>query len=280
MKVLLVLANVFTAVSYCENDCSGHGTCNTFDVCSCFAGINGIPAWTGNDCGQRTCPRYNFCFIRMQEFSYFFKSSISWVGEIKSANNLHPMAECSNRGTCDRRTGLCNCLPNYDGLACERTACPNDCSGNGVCYTEKQLADEAGRLYSIPWDANKAMGCVCDTGRRGPDCSLRKINLSPFPWPRIYFIFSVDCPSGRDILGGPGNESGRECSGRGICDYNTGICRCFNGYFGSSCRNQVTWTSNDWDFLFFMYFLSCLPVFAYSSNWIVYSKWKLQTLLI
>lgn len=62
----------------------------------------------------------------------------------------------------------------YDfiGIACERTVCVNDCSMQGVCYTASQLAEEAGRVYSTPWDANKNTGCVCDIGFRGPDCSM------------------------------------------------------------------------------------------------------------
>lgn len=43
-----------------------------------------------------------------------------------------------------------------------------------MCFTQKQLALEAGRVYSTPWDAEKQLGCVCDLGRRGPDCSLCK----------------------------------------------------------------------------------------------------------
>merc|ERR1712146_673055 len=57
--------------------------------------------------------------------------------------------------------------------SCERTVCPNDCSGRGICYTQKQLASEAGKTYTSPWDAMKHVGCVCDLGYRGPDCSLR-----------------------------------------------------------------------------------------------------------
>ena len=36
-----------------------------------------------------------------------------------------------------------------------------------------------------------------------------------------------------------GNEAGRDCSGRGLCDYNKGKCNCFAGYAGTQCQHQV-----------------------------------------
>lgn len=97
---------------------------------------------------------------------------------MQNANDAHPVVECSNKGRCDRTTGECVCYPNYDGIACERSICPNKCSDAGVCFTQKQLAAEAGRTYATPWDAQKQVGCVCDLGRRGPDCSLCKFLFS------------------------------------------------------------------------------------------------------
>ncbi len=44
-----------------------------------------------------------------------------------------------------------------------------------------------------------------------------------------------ECPSRADPLGGFGNESGRDCSGRGNCDYTTGLCKCYTGYHGAAC---------------------------------------------
>ena len=81
----------------------------------------------------------------------------------------------------------------------------------------KVLASQAGRQYDEPWDAMKIWGCMCDLGYRGPDCTQK------------------ECPSRGDPLGGFGNESGRDCSGRGNCDYSTGLCKCYAGFHGAAC---------------------------------------------
>ena len=47
--------------------------------------------------------------------------------------------ECSNQGLCDRKAGLCECFDGYAGRACQRQACPEDCSGHGVCSSVEQL---------------------------------------------------------------------------------------------------------------------------------------------
>lgn len=188
----------------CANGCNGHGSCGANDKCTCYTRIDGNPAWTNPDCSARTCPTYT-----------------AWVGSVVNANDAHPVVECSNKGTCDRATGECQCFTNYDGIACERAVCPNSCSLSGVCFTQRQLAYEAGRIYSTPWDADMQLGCVCDLGRRGPDCSL------------------LECPSGSDVMKGYGNEAGRDCSGRGLCDYTSGLCSCFQGYYGTKCEYQT-----------------------------------------
>merc|ERR1711988_8760 len=48
---------------------------------------------------------------------------------------------------------------------------------------------EAPTKYSSPWDAEQSMGCWCDSGRSGADCSIK------------------DCPSVDDVMGGPGHEA-------------------------------------------------------------------------
>ena len=157
------------------------------------------------DCSLRTCP-YDY----------------AWVGEVVNSNDLHPWAECSNKGKCDRERGTCECFPGYDGIACQRSTCPMNCNNRGTCWPEKYLADRAGRKYDLPWDSLKAVGCVCDLGFRGTECELQ------------------ECPSGHDPLDGYGNEAGRDCSGRGLCDYSAGFCNCFSGFFGTRCQHQTT----------------------------------------
>jgi hypothetical protein len=157
----------------CENHCSNHGTCEVNMNCKCFTGLDGQPEWTGPDCSLRTCPK-----------------DISWIGDVVASNNLHPVEECSNKGLCDRSTGTCNCFTGYDGIACQRTVCPNNCNDRGSCWPEKLLAGKADRVYQLPWDAMKHVGCFCDKGYRGPACEFQ------------------ECPSGADPLNGYGNEAG------------------------------------------------------------------------
>ena len=205
MRTCLLLVGLVAVTAYCPNGCSGHGSCRENDKCTCYTRPkNTDPAWTQHDCSERTCPK-----------------SAAWADSATANSVAHVSAECSNKGACDRKTGECKCFDGYDGKACERTLCPGNCNNRGRCVKQEQLAYEASKTYSAPWDANKHVGCVCDLGARGPDCSLE------------------ECPSGSDVLLGKGNNFGRDCSGRGICDYSSGLCKCFQGYFGTRCQSQT-----------------------------------------
>merc|ERR1711881_237510 len=87
-------------------------------------------------------------------------------------DEAHFYRECSNKGLCDRETGLCECFPGYTGSGCRRTACPQNCNGNGVCRTILESGREHADGYSA-WDGEKTQLCVCDPGWSGPACSMR-----------------------------------------------------------------------------------------------------------
>jgi len=102
-----------------------------------------------------------------------------------AANSAHEYRECSNKGTCDRTTGTCACFDGYEGSACQRASCPSNangvCSGHGTCQSISDIAhNDFNNIYEL-WDKDATMGCVCDPGYEGPDCSQRmcKYNVDP-----------------------------------------------------------------------------------------------------
>ncbi|CAM9909547.1 unnamed protein product, partial [Phaeothamnion confervicola] len=188
-----LLAVAATCVSLvaaeCPNACSGHGTCGAYDMCTCYAG------YIANDCSERVCPfatahvdspigdlnadqsvdadvtaAGNQFSPNMGELFPFMKNTAGTVTQ----NSAHYYAECANKGICDRVTALCKCFTGYEGSACQRTTCPNDCNGHGTCMTNRELAAaDYGNVYEL-WDADVQQGCKCDAGFDGYDCALRQ----------------------------------------------------------------------------------------------------------
>ena len=171
--------------------------------------------------------------------------------DAKDADGAHGQLECAGQGVCDRTSGNCECFPGYEGEACTRSVCPNSCSGNGICLSAARLSADASQTYAVAWDADKHFGCKCDLGFRGPDCSLQEC---PSDFDPLHGcgggqcnLGTTDnsgaaCPAGivgvSDCAAIAGGEQ-RDCSGRGICDYETGICKCFSGFFGEACEKQT-----------------------------------------
>lgn len=205
--VFLLLASVPLATAVCPNSCSGNGVCGEYDSCTCYANYRGA------DCSQRICPYapawvttakgdLNFDGDRVDYTVYNTDSKIidgfetfttqeftggdweSWPAYGVSGEG-HFYMECANRGLCDRDTGECACFAGYEGSACQRMVCPNDCSGKGTCQSTDFLTAnpstvltdwydvaQSSATYAM-WDGEMAMACKCDPGYAGPDCSVR-----------------------------------------------------------------------------------------------------------
>jgi hypothetical protein len=105
------------------------------------------------------------------------------------------------------------------------------------------------------WDDNTHYACVCDSSWPvgllsgdtqqaeffGPFCQFRHCPSGDDP---MTAINETNC-TGKAIFGGDLGQSGNlchvDCSNRGICDYSSGICQCFDGFYGSNCGNKVTY---------------------------------------
>jgi len=186
----------------CPNACNGHGTCTSYDMCVCQRN------WQANDCSERTC-QFGIAHVDTPKGDLNQDGQISGPDYILVENNevykygtteqfprmqdsslevltqsAHYYMECSNKGTCDRKSGECQCFDGYDGAACQRASCPgypDSCSGHGVCKTIRQLAEaDNDNIYEL-WDKHSTMGCECDAGFFGPDCSLRECKFGIDP---------------------------------------------------------------------------------------------------
>jgi len=250
--VVALLQSVRVDCESCSefNFCNGHGTCvEATSTCSCFEGwgaATDMMTFKAPDCSLRTCP-----------------AGLAWGDVATSATSAHALAECSNRGICDHGLGECRCFDGFTGAACQRTTCPNDCSGHGKCLSMRQIAllsdslplvngtfEYDGDEDAATWDQDKLFGCVCDSswdvglksGQRqqpeyfGHDCSLRHCPSGDDPRTSLD---ETDCQNvtaaGGFAVGEAGNLCHVDCSNRGICDYNTGLCKCFSGFYGRAC---------------------------------------------
>ena len=191
VKSSLIIAIMALAAGYanaeCNNMCSGHGICGANDACTCYRN------WRGNDCSERTC-QYGVAFINTANgdldhdgvveastlvMTQWAPKSTGGTFELYpdlSNEESHSYMECSNKGLCDRATGTCVCFDGYEGSSCQRTICPNACSGHGVCrnINDKTQALAGFLPYPYPlWDGLKNQACVCDPGYSGVDCALR-----------------------------------------------------------------------------------------------------------
>jgi hypothetical protein len=188
----------------CPNMCNGHGRCDEpGQQCLCFDG------YQGGDCSELICP-----------FGF------AWADQAIGIDDAHNLAECSNMGNCNREIGVCDCREGFEGKACERKSCPNQCTKNGKCQSMRYYADTKdpgeGTVYSYTniWDADMLYGCHCDTEYYGPDCSLRY------------------CPRGDDPL--TGNTANIRNNPRQFNEVQQIYCKAGQGTFTLTFRGKTT----------------------------------------
>lgn len=258
-----------------QYQCHGRGECDyCAQRCECHDGFGSsadreylaIGDSMPSDCSARVCPAGPAVFAQPRY--------IDGRANMSSMVDLHRLVECSSNGVCDRSTGVCKCREGFTGPACERAECPRQCSQRGRCISMERLGSQAGglplslststryedrKLYgmlkaSAAWDFMRGSQCVCDSSWKvgllsgqtqlaeffGPACEFRRCPTGDDP---NTSEDETDCEGkiqtagGKDV-GKKGNKCHIDCSNRGSCDYNTGICHCFPGYTGLNCGSK------------------------------------------
>lgn len=207
----VLLTFLSSATAECPNACSAHGKCGAYDMCSCYRN------WMANDCSERIC-QFGLAHVDVPKGDLDASSgalTMTALGaspvvndvavlsdmypkgtsekfpnmmnsdQVELSDTAHDYAECSNKGTCDRSTGSCQCFEGYSGSACQRASCPDTgsgvCSGHGTCENIKTISRwDYNNLYKL-WDEGATMGCVCDGGYEGADCSEKKCKYGADP---------------------------------------------------------------------------------------------------
>lgn len=88
-------------------------------------------------------------------------------------------------------------------------SCPRFCSSRGLCTSQGV--------------------CLCPNNWTGPDCSLAKCPMG---------IAWADFVTGTDM-----GHNMAECSNRGTCNTETGLCACDAGFTGRACERSRSYNT-------------------------------------
>ena len=92
-----------------------------------------------------------------------FSYMVDTQGNVQ-AHTAHEYTECSNKGLCDRKTGMCECLPGYDGTSCHRASCPSATNMNSDAIKN---FNKAVRDFSSVAKDNSDINSLIKTSRTG-----------------------------------------------------------------------------------------------------------------
>ena len=148
---------------------------------------------------------------------------------------------CSGNGTCDTKSGKCNCDSKYTGDYCDTVSCY--CSGNGDCE-ETGICKCSGNFVGVTcekckdgWSGDNCDVCGCkNSGTCNDDGSCTCIGNYD----------GTNCEKCKDGWSGD-NCDVCGCKNSGTCN-DDGSCTCIGNYDGTKCEKcKDGWSGNNCD---------------------------------
>lgn len=219
---LLLAAAAGMVAAECPNACSGHGTCGSNDMCSCYRN------WQAADCSERVCP-YGISFTTTPQ------GDLNMDGDLYDASSK-PIVIKS--GTYAGDPILASVPGNSDQLTFNADVVASELS-TGDCL---MFNDDT---YCITAVSSSAPLRTFTIDRQITSQSNVN-NKVVYKW-----LETIAAPKGT-WEAWPGHAATKwrddghfymECSNQGSCDRSTGECKCFDGYGGRAC-NRATCPSD------------------------------------
>lgn len=261
----------------CPNDCSGHGTCRRpIDIddayqawdayktqsCKCDAG------YTGPDCSLRVCPSGDDPITRINDRNEIQTITLKEVGFVFTYPNDDPTGFATLATT---NAGIRFALDFEDefgdrwvtrsisagyrraattaganayaaqlasDIESALEALPNNCIEDVEVSVDLSTNSAADEVYAITFLNNSGdipmLGARYRFGKSADNAVANAVESKNTP--DGYFGVAAGGFTIAETV--KGNKENVVCSNRGLCDYATGICKCFNGYTDFDCSVQ------------------------------------------